>query len=194
MRAVGLVIWSFALASSPEDSRAAAPKSKPVAGPEDPEKILARLGAHTIRGVSSDLCYPATAEEYEAIGKNAVLMLKASSALSTELPLKSAYLEVKGLHVPLQRFALLDEHAISDAGGDAKTEQVSFYLVPLALLKEASSLAVDFTGDRKSFGVLYFERGKALDNAPAFVRLDEYNSASDPDMGAVRALMAREVS
>lgn len=80
----------------------------PAAGSQtsaEVDRALAEMGMAPTRGVDSDICYPATAQEYEALGKNAILMLTSSSVLATELPLRSAYLEVKGVRVPLQRIA-----------------------------------------------------------------------------------------
>src|SRR5690242_17587159 len=117
-----------------------------VAKPQKtPEQIIKELGGAVVRGVHYDICFPADASEYAALGKNAVVKLTASTAVGTELPLRSAYLNVKGVRVPLQRVALLDPRHLQRSGEDY-LEQASFYLAPLSLLKAATDLNVDFTG------------------------------------------------
>lgn len=59
-----------------------------------------------MRSVDFDVCYPATDQEYESMGKNAVVMLTASSVSSSELPLEAAYVRMNGIRVPLQRLAV----------------------------------------------------------------------------------------
>src|SRR4051812_37758923 len=108
---------------------------------ESIDQVLHRMGGEAIRGVDTDTCYPATAEEYVALGKNAILMLRSSSALSTELPLQSAYVMQRGVRIPLHRIALLDKQ-IDPASG--RTIQVSFYLLPIQLMKSDARLLVDF--------------------------------------------------
>ena len=55
------------------------------------DDVLRKLGGEAIRQIHTDICFPATSEEYEALGKNAILMLESSSAIGTELPLRSVY-------------------------------------------------------------------------------------------------------
>ncbi len=153
---------------------------------------LDKLGVEATRMAESDLCFPASAEEYEALGKHAIVRIEASSALSSELPLKSAYIEVKGLQIPLRRVATLEkteDRNPATAKGTRYWRQVSFYLVPLNLVKENARLVVDFTGPRRGFGITTFTSGS---DWPAFVRLDEYDTPSDPDGDAVTSLLARE--
>ena len=149
--------------------------------------IAATLGLQTIRGVDTDICFPANAVEYEALGKTAILMLDASTAISTELPLKAAYVTTKGVRVPLQRVALLAP--TEDAG---RTHQIAFYLLPIHLMKSDASLAADFTGARRGFGVSTFSARSIPDAMPAFARLDEYDQPSDADIDAVKRVLARE--
>ena len=161
--------------------------------------LMSALAGHGIvptRRVQSDLCFPATDREYEAVGKNAVVMFVSTAALSSELPLKAAYLEIKGVRIPLQRVAIFGKHESSTgaaAGNNTYTEQVSFYLVPISALKLGASLKVDFGGQRTAFEVMDSASAKrSVKEAPTFVRVDDYDEPSDPDMGAVRALLARE--
>lgn len=167
------------------------PSAAPAAQ-KSPEDILARIGAETIRTVNSDLCYPASAEEYEALGKNGVIRLDATSAIATELPLKSVYLEAKGLRIPLRRIVMLEkveDAAPTTAKGTRYWHQVSFYLAPLNIIRAGARLAADFTGSRHDFGIMTYSPSA---NGPAFVRLDEYNTPSEPDSSALTALLERE--
>lgn len=159
------------------------PPKKPV------DEVLRELGGEAIREIHSDICFPATSEEYEALGKNVILMLEASSAVGTELPLKSAYVLHKGVRVPLQRVALL---AKTDEPSGA-TKQISFYLMPIHFMKVDAELLADFSGERKGFGILYFSSKEGIDeSAPAFARLDEYDNPSEADLTAVERVLIRE--
>lgn len=150
-------------------------------------RLPAGLEEQVIRSISFDLCLPADGAEYEKIGKNAVIMLTASTAISSELPLKSVFVEISGVRVPLQRIARLD----ATQNGD-RTGQVSFYLVPIQLTKKSSRLAADFTGNRGDFGIATFGPNFYAKDAPAFARLDEYDVPSEPDPDSLAALLARE--
>ena len=157
---------------------------------QDVDAALKPIGAEAIRSVDSDLCLPADSEEYVALGKNAVLMLTARSAIAAELPLRSVYVSAKGLRIPLQRWARM-EKTTRDDGSSA---QVSFYLIPIYLTKMKAALEVDFAGDRKAFGVMSFAEGAGYysKDTPAFVRLDEYDDPSEPDSQRLAGLLKRE--
>lgn len=163
------------------------------AAPTEPfAETLDRIGLEATRMVNSDLCYPETGEEYEALGKNGVIRIEAISALSSELPLKAAYLELKGLKIPLRRLVQTqrtEDERPSTASGTRYWRQVTFYLAPLSLVRAGARLVVDFNGQRAGFGVTQFEVGGA---GPAFVRLDEYNTPSEPDLEALGRLISRE--
>lgn len=172
--------------------RTVAPAARPSAKPPatDIESALKSIGGEAIRQIHSDICFPATADEYEALGKNAILMLEADSVISTELPLRSAYVTHKGVRIPLQRIALLDKQSDASTG---RSSQVAFYLLPIQLMKADAHLAADFTGERKAFGIMTFSLKEGLSrNAPAFARLDEYNTPADADMGVVARVLSRE--
>jgi len=94
------------------------------------EKLKAQ-GIEPTRQVHSDLCYPASYQEYVRVGKYAIVMLEASTVISDELPIRAAYLIQNTVRVPLQRIAVFDKSI--DAAGAGK--QVSFYLVPIARLR-----------------------------------------------------------
>jgi hypothetical protein len=154
------------------------------------EAALRNLGVEAIRQVDSDICLPATAEEYEALGKNAILMLDSCSAISTELPLRGVYAVYKNIRIQLHRVLLLDKAAEDDG---SRTRQVSFYLLPIQLMKSDVKVEVDFSGQRKAFGILTFSEKAGLDKgAPAFARLDEYNDPADADPKAITEILARE--
>lgn len=156
----------------------------------DIDAIAKNLGAETIRGIDSDIAFPADAEEYMALGKNAVMMVKASSAVSTELPLWSVYAQYSGTRIPLQRVLLLGKYM------DATTSralQVSFYLLPIQFMKRDVRVLADFSGGRKAFGFTTFtKKGGLPSSSPAFARLDEYDTPGDADPAAIARLIARE--
>lgn len=78
---------------------------------QDPvNAVLEKLGTEAIRMADSDLCLPSNADEYEALGKNGVLRIEASSAISSELPITSAYLEIKGLQFPLTKIVAFEKY------------------------------------------------------------------------------------
>jgi hypothetical protein len=154
------------------------------------DEVLRKLGGEAVREIHTDICFPATSEEYEALGKNAILMLDSSSAVGTELPLRSVYAMRKGVRIPLYRVYLLGKQ--HNAAGD-RTTQVSFYLLPIEFMKADVQLLADFSGDRRGFGFMSFNAKEGLDRAaPAFARLDEYDQPSDPDPAVVTAVIARE--
>lgn len=127
------------------------------------------------------------------MGKNAVLMLEASSALPSELPLRSTYVVFNEVRVPLQRLAILPAWEATERRGGADetyTHQVSFYLIPVYLLKQDARLVVDFQGRREGFGVLVFPM--ALAGAPTFIRADDYDYPSEPDLEAAATMTLRE--
>jgi len=161
----------------------------------DEASAVAAADDRVIRLVHFDLCWPASDEEYRALGKHAVLMLTASSVFPTDLPLASVYLQSDGATVPLQRIAMFDPHQSKPAAQSKKTRttQVSFYLLPIHFVKEDSRLLVDFSGERKGFGVTTFSKKKGLDpRLPEFFHADKDDSPGKADMKAVQALLVRE--
>jgi hypothetical protein len=159
----------------------------PAFAQKDIDTILKSIGGETIREVSSDIAYPADSEEYAELGKNAVVMLDASAAITRELPLRSVYLEVNDVRVPLQRLVVLPKYADPKSG---KTHQISFYLIPIHHMKFTARLVADFSGARTGFGITNFPQN--LNDAPAFVRLDETDFPEEPNSNAAAKLIARE--
>jgi hypothetical protein len=171
------------LATSTGDSSA---RSQPR---DNTDRVLRGLLEPT-REISFDVCFPATGQEYVALGKHAIVMLTSSSAISSELPLRSVYVMRSGVRVPLHRIALLEKHVDS---ASSRATQVSFYLLPIQLMKTDAVLLADFTGERSGFSISRFSATNGLDpSAPAFARLDEYDTPSDPDPAVIAQVLARE--
>jgi len=159
-----------------------------VAAPDGGGDKSEMLGLGIVRQISNDICLPATAEEYEELGKHAILALDSTSVISTELPLRSVFVIYKDVRIPLQKITSLPKNLTKDGA-----TQVSFYLLPIKYMKSDAKLFADFSGDRKEFGITTFTESEGLDpEAPAFARLDAYDTPYDPDMGAVEKVILRE--
>lgn len=188
MNTLGLIpicglVWALATAPSLAQSTAA----------QSVDEVLASLGATTVRQASFDIALPADSAEYEQLGKNAVLMMEASSALAGELPLRSAYVVVNNIRVPLQRIIALPAREVTERRGqqdETYTHQVAFYLVPIYLLKLDAQLMVDFEGRRDGFSISRFPID--MPGAPTFIRADDYAYPSEPNMEAAATLIIRE--
>lgn len=164
--------------------------ASPVSAATKLDAALKQLGAETIRGIDSDVALPRDADEYLALGKNAILMVTASSAISTELPLWSVYAQQNGVRVPLNRVLVLDKHMDEN---NSRAIQVSFYLLPVQFMKRDTVLYADFNGGRKAFGFISYSKKSGLPkSAPAFARLDEYDNPGDASADAISGLIARE--
>jgi hypothetical protein len=159
-----------------------------VAAPDGGVDKSEMLDSGVVRQISNDICLPATAEEYEELGKHAILALDSTSVISTELPLRSVYVIYKDVRIPLQKITTLPKNQTKDGA-----TQVSFYLLPIKYMKSDAKLFADFSGDRKEFGITTFAEREGLDPAaPAFARLDAYDTPFDPDMSAVERVILRE--
>lgn len=163
----------------------AAASTVPVAA-QTPDP-LQDLSKQMVRSIGFDLCLPIDAIEYEALGKHAVIRLDTSTAIASELPLKSVYVDIRGVNVPLRRIWRSEVAQNGD-----RYEQVSFYVVPIQFTKTKGRLQADFSGERRGFGIYSFGPTIYDDDAPAFVRLDAYDSPGEPDDGALRKLLIRE--
>src|SRR3546814_10961642 len=62
------------------------------------------------------------------------------------LPLKSVYVDVRGVNVPLRR---IWRSGVAQNGD--RYEQVSFYVIPIQFTKQEGRLLADFTGERRGF-------------------------------------------
>lgn len=163
-----------------------------AAPPRSPEEVLAKSGIEPVRHVSFDLCWPADGIEYAALGKQGIVRLESTTALPAELPLAAVYVEAKGIAFPLRRlvqFPARQDDARTDQAEARYARQVSFYLLPLNLTKLKGQLTVDFKGQRTGFGVTSFPVSGTV---PAFVRLDAYDTPSEPDGGAILEVLRRE--
>ena len=165
---------------------ALAAATSPLAAAQAPDP-LQDLAKQTVRSIDFDLCLPIDAIEYEALGKHAVIQLVASTVIASELPLKSVYVDIRGVNVPLRRIWRSEVSQNAD-----RYEQVSFYVVPIQFTKTKARLLADFSGERRGFGIYSFGPTVYDDDAPAFVRLDVYDSPGEPDDGALRKLLIRE--
>ena len=172
-----IVLAAFALGLVASASVAEAPANS----------ALTDIASQTIRSIDFDLCLPADAYEYSALGKHAVIKLVSTTAIAAELPLTSVFVEIAGVRVPLRRVWRSETTSVGE-----RFEQVSFYVVPIQLTKKKSRLAVDFSGDRKNFGVTSFGPNFYDVDTPAFVRLDEYDNPGEPDDDALRSMLVRE--
>ena len=178
------------LAAASASAQAAPPSGNTRGAASTVDSVLKNLGVESIRNIDADICFPATAEEYAELGKNAIVMLTSSSAISTELPLKAVYAMRNGVRIPLQRITSLDKSIHAQSG---RTSQVSFYLMPIQLMKQDARILADFNGQRRGFGFFSFSAAEGIDpGAPAFARLDEYDDPSEPDMATVQAVVLRE--
>ena len=148
------------------------------------------LADNIVRHISIDICLPATAEEYEELGKHAIVALDSTSAISTELPLRSVYLMHKGVRIQLQKIAELPKKQNVDG---SSASQTSFYLIPIQMMKSDARILADFKGGRTNFGIMSFSKSEGLDTgAPAFARLDAYDTPFDPNMEAAQRVILRE--
>src|SRR3546814_15451145 len=75
----------------------------------------------------------------------------------------------------------------SDLNGD-RYEQVSFYVIPIQFTKQEGRLLADFTGERRGFGISTFGPTMYDDAAPAFVRLDSYDSPGELAEASLRKI------
>lgn len=168
--------------------------------PQAPEKgvdeLLEMVEPHVLRKVDFDLCYPSTREEYDALGKNAVVMLIASTVDTVELPLKSAFIETKRGRLALKEIAVFEKQERPSATAPKKTyiEQISFYLLPISAMERDSRLLVDFAVHREAFGIATFTArgGFKSGDVPPFIRGHEHEAPSEPDWRALVELLVRE--
>src|SRR3546814_2513724 len=135
-----LIVTAIVLAASPFGT-AFAKSADPLQG----------LAKHMVRSIDFDLCLPADAIEYEALGKHAVIQLVTSTAIAAELPLKSVYVDVRGLNVTLRR---IWRSGVAPNGD--RYEHVSFYVIQIRFTNQQGHLLAGFKGalrgDRESVG------------------------------------------
>jgi len=109
-----------------------------------------------------DIAYPASEEEYCALGGYAVVMIVAISDDREELPIERAYFQIADKKtVPLENLGVRYNGGDLLAGvvkekqdhtGRICFENVSFWYIPVAWFKfDDSFIAIDYKGERKKF-------------------------------------------
>jgi hypothetical protein len=93
------------------------------------------------------------------------------------------------VRVPLHRIAFLEEHVASVS---SRATQVSFYLLPIQLMKTDAVLLADFTGERSELSITVFRNEWPRSKRAGFARLDEYDTPSDSDPAVIAQVRARE--
>lgn len=151
------------------------------------QKIAPRGAA---RYVVYDIAWPATAEEYRALGRHAILFLSAVSQKDEELPLKQVYTRTGGKSLPLQQLSSKRR----DVPGGSLTHTMfgpyredSFYLLPVGALMQEWKLLADFAKNRNEFSISLSQL-----NPPRFIQTDRTRNAGKADPAALKAILARE--
>ena len=151
------------------------------------QKIAPRGAA---RYVVYDIAWPATAEEYRALGRHAILFLSAISQNADELRLKQVYTRQGGKSLPLRRLSSKRR----DVPGGSLTHTIfgpyredSFYLLPVGALMQEWKLLTDFAKNRNEFSISLSQL-----NPPRFIQADRSNSAGKVDPAALKMILERE--
>jgi len=145
------------------------------------------------RGSSIDFCWPASAEEYQAIGKYVLVLVSVVTQDAAELPLRRVYVTVNGEQTELAKLSSQRR----DVKKGSTTHPIlgpyredGFYVAPAGLMMRDGYLQADFAIRRSNFN-LY----KLPGTPPDFVKADnDPMPAKDakPNMPALKALLTRE--
>ena len=145
------------------------------------------------RGSSIDFCWPASAEEYQAIGKYVLVLVSVVTQDAAELPLRRVYVTVNGEQTELAKLSSQRR----DVKKGSTTHPIlgpyredGFYVAPAGLMMRDGYLQADFAIRRSNFN-LY----KLPGTPPDFVKADnDPMPARDatPNMPALKALLTRE--
>jgi hypothetical protein len=145
------------------------------------------------RGSSIDFCWPASAEEYQAIGKYVLVLVSVVTQDAAELPLRRVYVTVNGEQTELAKLSSQRR----DVKKGSTTHPIlgpfredGFYVAPAGLMMRDGYLHADFAIRRNNFN-LY----KLPGTPPDFVKADnDPMPAKDakPNMPALKALLTRE--
>ncbi|KRQ93901.1 hypothetical protein CQ12_30880 [Bradyrhizobium jicamae] len=145
------------------------------------------------RGSSVDFCWPASAEEYRAIGKYVLVLISVVTQDAAELPLRRVYVTVNGEQTELVKLS----SQRSDVSRKSTTYSIlgpfredGFYVAPAGLMVSDGYLQADFAVRRTGFN-LY----KLPGTPPDFVKADNNPMPArdaTPDMPALKALLKRE--
>ena len=145
------------------------------------------------RGSSIDFCWPASAEEYQAIGKYVLVLVSVVTQDAAELPLRRVYVTVNGEQTELAKLSSQRR----DVKKGSTTHPIlgpyredGFYVAPAGLMMRDGYLQADFAIRRSNFN-LY----KLPGTPPDFVKADnDPMPARDatPNMPTLKALLTRE--
>ncbi|MCC6887850.1 MAG: hypothetical protein IT536_04875 [Hyphomicrobiales bacterium] len=143
------------------------------------------------RVVVYDLRWPKDADEYKALGKNALLLIGAVTRNKKELPVKKVYLRIGEKDIVLRRvFSKRTE--LSAASSVAKLfgafREDALFVVPIGSLLASGTVFADFALNRTEFRL-----NSAPPGAPAFVKADtDKGEGSDPSPDTLKTILARD--
>jgi hypothetical protein len=145
------------------------------------------------RGSSIDFCWPASAAEYQAIGKYVLVLVSVVTQDAAELPLRRVYVTVNGEQTELAK--LSSQRRDVEKGSTTFSilgpfREDGFYVAPAGLMMRDGYLQADFATRRNNFN-LY----KLPGTPPEFIKADHNPMPSKdttPNMPALRALLTRE--
>lgn len=201
--AAALFLAMLAPVSAQEAAPGSAPETKeaPVehhVTPDDIDKRIEERAAEiqklapkgAARYVVYDIAWPATAEEYRALGRHAILFISAVSQKDEELPLKQVYTRQGGKSLPLKQLSskrrdVLPGSLTHTMFGPYRED--SFYLVPVGALMQEWKLLADFAKNRNEFSISLSQL-----NPPRFIQADRSRNAGKVDPAALKTMLARE--
>ena len=142
------------------------------------------------RYVVYDIAWPATAEEYRALGRHAILFLSAVSQNTDELPLKQVYTRQGGKSLPLKQ--LSSKRRDVPPGSLTHTmfgpyREDSFYLLSVGAVMQEWKLLADFAKNRNEFSISLSQL-----NPPRFIQTDRTRNAGKLDPAALKTILERE--
>ena len=142
------------------------------------------------RYVVYDIAWPATAEEYRALGRHAILFLSAVSQNTDELPLKQVYTRQGGKSLPLKQ--LSSKRRDVPPGSLTHTmfgpyREDSFYLLSVGALMQEWKLLADFAKNRNEFSISLSQL-----NPPRFIQTDRTRNAGKVDPATLKTILERE--
>lgn len=183
-------------ASGPSDAKEAPAEHRVT--PDDIDKRIEERAAEiqkiapkgAARYVVYDIAWPATAEEYRALGRHAILFLSAISQNTDELPLKQVYTRQGGKSIPLKQ--LSSRRRDVPPGSLTHTmfgpyREDSFYLLSVGALMQEWKLLTDFAKNRNEFSISLSQL-----NPPRFIQTDRTRNAGKVDPAALKAILERE--
>jgi TPR repeat protein len=120
----------------------------------------------TDRVVRDDIAFPANEEEYENLGKHAILLLAAVTHDPAELPIGRVYLEEEDGVIELQKIGSLlcrtpRGSAVERVLGPYREN--AFYLLPISSYFQKAKLVIDFARNRSAFQLMQFPEEVKVD-------------------------------